>query len=385
MQRLNSAPREDLDPADVQALIHADDCVVSALGADLLDLQDRKVLDISDDVRSWTVRWDGSADIHRSCELVVTRELAWDRDRVRLWLEMSSALLAVTARFWVGVFVITRPQLTVDDSDTPEHACKGWDKLYLLRSPVGDTWSTRWEESGQATAVGAEVRRVLRAARYTGAVALPVEAESILLPEPMVWPLSDGATSWLRVANDILAAGGCTGLWVDEAGTTRSDLIVPVTSRPVEYVLDDDPRTTLLGRSRTRTQDLALVPNAWRFINSSYDGEPLPGEGIYDPPDNESDGPASIASRGIRHLAVIKLDAADQDTLVRLGDERVAQDRRAGGSRAYTIFPLPLLGHRDVLSMVDPALGDPATVVLTSWALSSDGSDAPLAMDEVTG
>lgn len=385
MQRLNDAPREHLDPALVEALIHADDCVISNQGADLMDLDDRPVLDISDDVVSWSVQWNGAADIHRSCDVTLTRELVWDRDRLRLWMEMTSALLGITARFWEGVFVITRPQVTSDGSDTPQFDCKGWDKLHLLRSPVGDTWATLWEEGAPTSpTAGSEVRRALAKALYKGALALPPECDSIQLTEPMVWPLDDGATSWLKIVNEILKKAGCTSLWVDQAGVTRSDLIVPVTDRPSEYVLDDDPRTTLISPRRTRTQDIATVPNAWRFINDSFDGEPTPGDGIYDPPDNEDDGPASIASRGIRYLSVVKLEAADQEALVRLGNERVALDRRALGSRSYGVFPLPLLGHRDLMLVDDPILSEPVRVVLTSWSLSTDGSDSPLTMDEVT-
>lgn len=136
MQPLQAPPREHLTAQQVMDLLTGDEVTVSA-GLELLDSQNQLVADISDDLVGGKVDHDGRATVHGSCSLRILQPLAWGRDRVLVYMTLSNA--AVSARFNVGVYVLTTPQ--DKRGETPQtFEVQGYDLLQPLLDPVGDTY-----------------------------------------------------------------------------------------------------------------------------------------------------------------------------------------------------------------------------------------------------
>lgn len=399
MQALTADPRTQMSAGDVVALITAPDLEVDP-GLDLLDDDDEPIADWSDhyEPAASSITWTGANDIAKQCSITITRPLVWGVDRVRMRTDLTSRVLGLSGRFYRGVFVLTLPSQDSDDqtwapddldpagAPALELACTGWDKLALLKRLIGASWSTLWSEVGGQVLIGAEVRRLLAAAGWTGKVSLDPALETKALTGPMTWPYdSNGGVTWLRAAIDLLASGGGESPWCDEVGTLHSRILPAATARPSEWTFDPaDPRT-IVGPKRTRTIDVSTVPNAWRYMASTWPRTPVIGDGIYEPPRNTSAGPASIAAR--RGLVVwnsdVAVDAVDQAALVAQGDAKRQADLALLGTRSLTVGHLPLMGHLDVLSFVDPQLGDPVRTLASTWTEHADGTDTDLTVQEV--
>jgi hypothetical protein len=367
VQRLTAAPRADLSEDAVADLLNADALTVSA-GLELLDLNDRVVEDLSNVLVDGTVKRENAGTVHGSCSLTIERELAWGRDRVRPFLTLSDG--ERSARFNLGVYVLTTPEQKLDPLAT--WAVDGFDKMNLLQGAVGDTYTV----AAGANVLGA-VRAAIAAAGAGANVLLDPAAAAKTLASAMVWPLVEtNAATWLGIVNDLLAAVGYRGLWVDENGTYRSEPYVEPSARPIEWRFNvDDPRTTLVAEDRSVAQDVWNVPNVWRFVRRGLDVAPVEGAGFYTVRNN-SDGLSSIASVGREVWSVVWLDAVDQAALVTQGVSQVNTDKAVTAVVTMKTAPLPIAGHYDVATLADAKLA-PAPVKLQarSWELPLSGAD----------
>ena len=142
MQSLTALPREHLTDEEVHGLLTGDEVTVSA-GLELLDSRNRFVEDISDDLVGGKVAHAGREVVHGACSLQIQRPLAWGRDRVRVYITLANA--AVSARFNLGVYVLTSPK--DQRGETPQtFDVQGYDLLQPLLDPVGDTYVVIPEE-----------------------------------------------------------------------------------------------------------------------------------------------------------------------------------------------------------------------------------------------
>ena len=148
MQPLTAPPREHLTAEQVMVLLTGDEVSVAA-GLELVDSQNRFVEDITGDLAGGKVDHDARGTIHGSCALQIQRPLAWGRDRVRPYMTLSNA--AVSARFNLGVFVLTTPQ--DKRGEAPQtFDVQGYDLLQPLLDPVGDTYVVLPEEGADLVA-----------------------------------------------------------------------------------------------------------------------------------------------------------------------------------------------------------------------------------------
>lgn len=366
MQNLTEAPRDALTAAQVTALLTGPWVQVTG-GLELLDTSDVLIDDISDDLDSGSVSRNMYAAVHGTCSLKLARELQWGRDRVRPYLTLSAG--GVEARFNLGVFVLTTPKRNVEES--PEtFDVTGYDKLHLLQGPIGDTYTVP-----AGTSYLTAVATVIAAAGAGTNVNLDGTASAKTLPADMVWPLSETEqASYLKVANDLLAAIGYRGLWADQNGTYRSEPYLAPAQRAVEWAFDlDDARTNIVGEQRTVTSDVWGVPNWWRFIQRSLETAPSEGAGQYTVT-NASSGLSSYASLGRYVRKVVYLDAADQAALVSQGNRIVAEDQQVLTTVALTTGPFPIAGHFDVATYSDRAYGV-QKVQAREWQMSLLGED----------
>lgn len=135
MQPLIAPPRTDLTADEVFDLLTRDDVTVSA-GLELLDTQNGFVADISDDLEGGSVSHEGRG-LGGACSLQLQRALAWGRDRVRPYMTLSTG--AISARFNLGVYVLTTPQTKRGEEPTT-YDVQGYDLLQPLLDSPGDTY-----------------------------------------------------------------------------------------------------------------------------------------------------------------------------------------------------------------------------------------------------
>ncbi len=360
--------RDGLSDAQVLDLLHAPALEVD-MGCDLLDASLIVRRDLTEHLVDGEVQWSLNATVHRTCTLTLTAELQWGDALVRPWMRLTDRGSGATARFNQGVFTLTTPQDVFGERPRSFSAVQGYDRLYLLDRPVGDS-----HIATAGTGVLAAVGQSVRDAGLTG-VLLDGTAAAATLPRDMVWPFipeqgSAGQTTWLNVVNDLLATVNYRGVWADENGLLRSVPYVEPAARRVEFVLDaNDLARTLVGQDRVRVQDRWKQPNLWRFVRRNLPGDPPPepveGAGIYT---------VQNTTGQLTRAKVVELDVADQAALVAQGDRIVAADRRVSTDLQVPTAPLPIAGHADVLSYRDADVGQ-YRVQATQWRMPLSGGD----------
>jgi hypothetical protein len=344
-------------------------------GLDLLDTSNAFVEDISDDLIGGDVSRSNYATVHGTCSLALTRELAWGRDRVRPWMEVTDGL--TTARWNLGVFVLTTPD-NGRGEDPPTWEVQGYDLLHLLQDGPGDTYVVT-----AGTTYLQAVRDVVTASGVGATLRLDGTGQDTALPADMVWCLTEEGVSWLRIINDMLEAIGYRALWVNAEGELRSAPYVSPSSRPVEWVFDtSDESTNIVGEDRTETADVWGAPNHWRFVRKNMTAQPAEGAGIYTV-ENVSDGPTSQNSLGRVVRKVTFLEAANQTSLAAQGDRIVATDLAVSRRFDIDVDPLPIAGHFDVVQLVDG--GESVKCQVVSWSLPLDGSPGAWLLEAVNG
>lgn len=370
MQTLNAPPRDGLTTAQVTAALQAD-AVTFDFGLELLDAGLNVVDDISEDFAGGKVKRVMNAIIHGTCDLQISRALAWGTVLVRPYMLVTGA--GATARFNVGVYCLTTPDQVVGLTPAT-FAVQGADRLYLLTRTVGDTYVV-----AAGTGYLAAVQGAITAAGLSG-VLLDSSAAAAVLPADRVWPLipSQGNPStWLNIVNDLLGDINYRGMWADENGLFRSAPYVDPTVRGREFTFDTSDPRTLVGEQRTLTQDIWQTPNKWIFVQSNRAtgaAAPSEGDGVYTVTNN-ADGPTSVVARGLTWPKQVALTAADQSSLVAQGDSIVAADKRTSSTVAATTAPFPAAGHYDVFAYVDAELGALWKVQASQWQLDLTGAD----------
>ncbi len=365
MQQLTGVPRHTLTEAQVTTLLTGPRVEVSA-GLELLDSANVLVEDITNDLLSGQVDRQNFSDVHGTCNLVISRELAWGKDRVRPYMTLSDG--AVSARFNLGVFVLTTPDSK--RGETPvSFTVSGFDLIHLLQAGPADTYMV---DAGVTYLTA--VQAVLTASAVGSTVQLDGTAQATTLPNPMVWALTpDAPASWLRIINDLLSAINYRGLWVNENGVFRSGPYQDPSVRAVEWIFDTANLTTnLVGEDRTLDSDVWAARNWWRFVRKGMTAQPVEGAGIYTVT-NPSTGRTSVAALGRTVRAAVQyLDAADQASLVAQGERIVSTDQSASRIFTITVDPLPIASHFDIVRLIDAGEDDKCQV--SSWSLPLDGS-----------
>lgn len=355
MQRL---ARPGFTEAEVRSLL-VDPSIEVDFGADLL-VGTAGAEDITEYVAGGSVERSNFAKIHGTCSLELLTDLEWGADRVRPWMDVSAG--GRTARFYLGVYVLTAP-----DEEAPNspriRTVQGYDVLWFLDRPAGDTYV----HSGNID-VGLE--DVFYAQAGLSGTSWRWSGDGIFkAPDhPMVWALAENnQATWLGVANDLLGSVGYRGLWADERGVLRVEPYRPPDERPTEWEFDlADRRTNIVGEDRTYSADADKGPNWWRFVRRGMSRQPVENDGIY-----TVDRSAGVSRRPAE---VRYLDAADQDSLVAQGDAVVTDETTWARTLEIETDPLPVAGHFDVVSYRDPALNLSVRCQARSWSLPLDGS-----------
>lgn len=381
MQSTTESPRDDLDDADVRALINGlsveYDAGLEVLDADgnvLSDATASLVLDGS------SVAWEAQATSHRRCTLVLVDPLDFGSVQLRPYMTLTND--TTTARFDLGVFVPVGVSRTNQADVGETYTVSGLDRLALLNTPIG---GTRRIESGavyvdEATALVGEIDpAAVPTVLHDG------DQGATTLPADRIWELGDTHT-YLTVANGLLYAIGYRELWVDHTGAYRIQGYLAPSERAAEWTYDCTTDSTV-SPDRSETADWWDVPNRWVFVRdrpavgvSTVDTDGT--DGLYEVA-NTDDGPTSSTERGgIVRRRIVRVDAADQTGLVEQADRIVADDKRVVVQRTLAVEPNPLHGHHDVVELVDDVFGSGRALV-RSWDLPLNGDQMRLTVEMI--
>lgn len=375
MQILIASPRSHLTDAQVRALLTGPVVTVKS-GLNLLDSSNNFVSDISADFVGGEVARNCRADVHGTCALVISRLLAWGKDRVQPWMELSNE--GITARFNLGVFVMTTPD-TARGEDPISYNVIGFDLLHLLQDGPGDTYVI---EAGVTYL--AAVQSVLTASGAGATVQLDGTLQSTTIPAQMVWLLnSQSASSWLRIINDLLGAIDYRSLWVDQDGNFRSSPYVTPSSRAIEWVFNtSNPSTNLVGPKPVLSSDVWGSRNWWKFIRKGMTTKPTVANGGIYIVENFADGRTSQAALGRVVKAPAQwLEAVDGASLISQGDRIVRDNQAISRQFDITAGPLPIAQHYDVVEFTDAGESDKCQV--TSWTIPLNGDSGSWHLEDV--
>ena len=345
-------------------------------GLELVDANNTVLADISDQLQSGTISRQNYATIHGTASLSITDALVWGRDRVRPYMVLSNS--SISARWNLGVYVLATPDSVV--GETPQTwKVAGSDLLYLLAGPVGDSYSV-----AAGTAVLDAVTTAITTAVPGARILLDGTAYGKTLPTAMVWPLTSSTIStWLDVVNGLLATVSYRGVWCDWDGNYTSQPYQNPSVRAPEFTFSaDDGYLSIVGESRTITNDLWQAPNWWRFIAQNWAGTVSEGAGQYTV-QNLSSGPSSQSAVGRTVRKVVYVNTADQASLQSQGDQTVSTDQRVTEMITVQLSPAPMQWHFDISEYVDTAAGGSSKVVTHSWGLDLTGADGQTVFEVV--
>lgn len=224
---------------------------------DVLDLNDRVVGVLAD------VDENSPGSISRSvytsprdtATLTLTRRAPWDwtQHRVRITHVLHTA--AGEVRHPVLTGTVSAP---VEDhtDEAVQIALELSDKTGLL---AGDQPSGSYGLAA-GTSVSGAVRALIASTGDTGTL-IGGSVEALALP--MMW---DAGTTKLRIANDLLDAGGFYALYCDGRGSFRADTYVPPDQRGTAWVFDRGYLPTW-----QRDADVYAVPNRVTVVGRSDD------------------------------------------------------------------------------------------------------------------
>lgn len=337
-----------------------------AVGLELLDINDVVLADISSDLETGVVARNMNAAIHGTARFKLARTIEWHNQRLRPYMTISDLLSGVSERFDLGIYLPETPSRTT--GRTPmTFDVEAYDKLVILDHPHGVAFT--------ATA-GDDVLTVIET--ILDGLDLPHafdQSSSAVIPSTRSWPLSSQNTT-LTIINDLLASVGYRGLYVDRQGVFRSEPYRPPAERAPVWHYDATSTKAIIGAEISEEIDLFAVPNWWVFVRDDpAQDAPSEGDGIYTVL-NSTDGPTSISARGRVIRKVEYVDAADQASLVALGDQIVQRDRQPFAHLEFVAVPNPLHWHADSVTVTSSDLGlVGATFGEQSWSLPLDGGD----------
>jgi hypothetical protein len=170
----------------------------------------------------------------------------------------------------------------------------------------------------------------------TGETRISFTGSSAVLANPQTW---DAGTSKLTIINDLLAAAGYWGLWVDGSGLFRVEPYIDPAHRSVAYTFEAG-EASIHKPDWGREQDLSSVPNKYVVIGQgSDDTPPLVGVAL-------NQDPTSIYSFQSRGRWITRtetgVEGADQSVFDQLAARGLLAGMSPVGKLSVTHAPLPL-------------------------------------------
>ena len=384
MQGLLAAPRANLTNTVVTGLLQTYPSVQVTSG--LRQIKGTSNLQVGVDLSQWlqpggsSVSFDNNATVNATCTLVIASDAPFNpvTDYVQPYITLTNPDTGISGSFNLGVFLLQTPAR--DESTVPALLTyTGYDLLYLLNQPVGDSYIVN-SGTDPVTAAVSVISLVLPG------YAVNYVDTSARLAADMVWPLgasdpySNGSVTFLQIANDLLSAAAYFPVYVDWQGIFQLRPYVSPLNRAAEWTFDMTAKNNIVAESRTQQQDLFSVPNYFRF----YIQNQVPNEGTtqYTYTDASPASPGSSVYRPYKIRYIAGLTVADYPSLVAMGNQTIAQMMSPAETFSIQTSPFPLAWWNDRVLFVDPNLGAvaPANSIsrnayVSSWTLPLDGSN----------
>jgi hypothetical protein len=361
MQPKVEPARAGLTEAQIISLLQDSPALQLSAGMELMDLGLNVLDDISDDLAGGSVSRNSYADLHATAQFRITRVLDWGAALVRPYIIVANS--TISARFNLGTYHTNTPAYSMAESP-PTFDVSGYDILFRLAQPVGDSYSINAGDSYLAVVEG-----ILLQVGYTQYI-IDQSSAAVVAPSARSWIFSDDNT-WLTVVNDLLASIGYAGIWSDWDGRLRCEPYILPQNRLVEWVYTDDAFTTMMSPNREVQFDFFEAPNRWVTYrtNGTDDVAPVEGAGIYTYI-NQSVGITSVDARGgLTVSRVTGVDAADQASLVAQAQQMIQADMDIPTLMTVETSPNPLHWHFDRLYVSSNGVAGVADMQCTEWTL----------------
>jgi hypothetical protein len=334
-------------------------------GLELLDNNDQLLIDISDDLHTGVVARNMNATIHGTARLRISRAVNWHNQRLRPYVILTELTTGISERFDLGIYLPETPSRRTGELPM-SFDVEAYDKLVLLNSPHGIAFTA---------AAGAGVVATVEALLDAKDLVHSLDPDSqATVPSARSWPL-DPANTTLQIINDLLTSISYRPLYVDRNGIFRSEPYRPPDQRAPVWHYDATSPRTIVGEQIIEELDLFEIPNWWVFVRDDpAQVAPVEGNGIYTVI-NQADGATSINGRGRVVTKVVRLDAADQASLVAQGDQIVQRDRQPYVTLTFRAVPNPRHWHADSVTVTSSELGVSDVFGEQSWSLPLDGGD----------
>lgn len=336
-----------IDSATIRRLLTAK-VMWPRFGAELISPDLTQVEDISHEVTGGSITHNITGPVHGSCDLAITRELAWGRDRVRIYATLTDG--EVTARWNLGVYLLTTPARPHGE-DPPTFQVKGYDAISHLQRLIGDSKSI-----AAGTNAKAAIEQLVSDSGVGAPVRVDSDAASEVLPSTITWPsMAVGGVqpTWIRAITDLTGAIGYRPLWADGDGMLRTGLYRPDKDRPSEWTFTPaDWVEGVVEPVYTTTADVWGQPNRWFFYMNRAPSALIEGITLY-VKNNLDVGRSSQLSIGLNPAPPQGLDAMDYPTLVTLGDQIAHKQIYATETIDADLGTFPALWHEDIATWAD--------------------------------
>lgn len=378
MQPVLDGPRAGLDGEAVLRLLQGDSAIKVSYGAEWLDSHLALVQDITGYMsKGSSVSSDCFATIHRTCSLKFDSDVPFNyvTDFVHPYVVLTNVNTGFTARFNLGVYTLQTP--VFDNSTLPSVLTfTGYDLLYYLDQPVGDTFQMAIGSDPASIAAG------LIAAAVPNAL-VNYEDSGEVTSKVYTWPFDDqNQYTYLQIVNALMQMVGYAPVWVDWDGAFQLHAFTDPVLAETEYDFNLGDNDNIVAEPRTSTQDFFSVPNYWRFVLNNLSATPVEGTSMITYIDSQVQNPGSFPNRGryVKKLAYV--DATSFPKMWALAVRQITLDLMPSEVFDVSTSPFPLAWHEDIFSYQDPNLAaiQPSNSTLrrvqsVTWTQSLDGGD----------
>lgn len=379
MQPLLDGPRIDLTEAQVKALLQSHSTIEIGFGAIGLDGDFAETADISDYLSGGEVDSDVTQTVHRTCTLNIDADVTgtgWSylSGFIKPYMTITDVATQTQARFNLGVYTLTTPTMTLSTTP-PTLQFQGYDLVYLLNQPVGDSYEVpAGSDPAQAAADAISLA--------IPEVEVVVTQSGSFLPGQLSWPFdASQPVTFLTIVQTLLASIGYREVWVDWEGRFHIEPFVDLQQEQFEWTFDRDADDSIVAEGATQDIDIFNVPNWWRFVMADLTDTPVEGVSQFTWDDTSPNNPGSTINRGrtIRHIESVTVTSYDD--LVDYAQRTIAANLSPSEAFDVKTQPFPIAWHMDVIQFLDASLADglptaPGTerrVVSVTWKLPLDG------------
>ena len=317
-------------------------------------------------------------------EVFDAETIPWQRMRLKV-----SMIVGDTDPIALGVMLPETPKLMADQ--TPNvFAVDCHDVIHGLAEPTNGTLGI-----AGGTPIGLAIDSLFNLETIAGSPsAKPLQLNrdfslisiATLVRSDRQWVI-DESTTWLLVIDQLLESAGWLPPWTNRDGTLTSQAWVSPINAPAELILDDDARTTVIQLGATTKLDTYGVPNKFTYISTDFNPDetqtPVVGNGIT-VRDNLSVGPSSQEARGRIIASVVRIDAADQQSLEDFADRDFLASITPAKTLCLNIAPQPIPWHRGI---VDVTISDLDIIdqkyMIRNWTIPLDGADCYVVLDGI--